>query len=112
MDSHSTQCINLRLTAIFPVSSANTTELNHNGLSSFKVRIADQTVEWQENKPAIIDMSFEHEIWNQAIGPRMLLMVDFKHPDMSPEEDFLDPKHWDITNVDGNFVYQMKQESF
>ena len=37
-----------------------------------------------------------------------MLFVDFKHPDMGPEDDFLDPKLWDIKEMEGQAVYQLK----
>ena len=37
-----------------------------------------------------------------------MLFVDFKHPDMGPEDDFLDPKLWDIKDMEGQAVYQLK----
>ena len=46
---------------------------------------------------------------NQSTRARMLLMVDFKPPDMTPDDDFLDPSAWDISEVQpGTFVYSMK----
>ena len=61
-------------------------------------------------QPSIIDSSFEHEIWNNVRSPRLLLMIDFKHPDITPEDDFLNPEFWDVKNIEGQFVYQMKDE--
>ena len=37
-----------------------------------------------------------------------MLFVDFKHPDMGPEDDFLDPELWDIREMEGQAVYQLK----
>ena len=59
-----------------------------------------------------MDGSFEHEMWNDSTGAKLVLMIDFKHPDVPPEEDFMDPKHWDIVNVEGKYVYQMKDSIF
>ena len=40
-----------------------------------------------------------------------MLMIDFKHPDLTSDDDFLDPKFWDILQVDGGqFIYQMKED--
>ena len=39
---------------------------------------------------------------------RLMLFVDFKHPDMGPEDDFLDPELWDIREMEGQAVYQLK----
>ena len=37
-----------------------------------------------------------------------MLVIDFKHPELNPEDDILHPNNWDIMDVDGNAVYQMK----
>ena len=35
----------------------------------------------------IIDDSFEHEILNDSEKPRLILIIDFHHPDISREEN-------------------------
>ena len=59
-------------------------------------------------QPAIIDGSFEHEIWNTLTRSRLMLLLDFKHPDMGPDDDFLDPRLWDIKEIEGQAIYQIK----
>ena len=59
-------------------------------------------------QPAIIDGSFEHEIWNTLTRSRLMLFLDFKHPDMGPDDDFLDPRLWDIKEIEGQAIYQIK----
>jgi len=49
------------------------------------MRIANQTVGWKTGKWTIIDDSFEHEIVNDSDGQRLILLVDFRHPDISRE---------------------------
>ena len=62
-------------------------------------------------QPTIIDGSFEHEIVSNVLSGRLMLMIDFKHPDLTSDDDFLDPKFWDILQVDGGqFIYQMKED--
>ena len=58
---------------------------------------------------SIFDSSFENELWNQSGSAKLLLLIDFKHPDLTPEDDFLHPSHWNIQQVDGKFLYQMKE---
>ena len=56
----------------------------------------------------MFDTSFENELWNTSGGPKLLLVIDFKHPELTPEDDILHPSNWEILDVDGSSVYQMK----
>ena len=47
-------------------------------------------------------------MWNKSGGPKLLLVIDFKHPELTPEDDILHPSNWEILDVDGSSVYQMK----
>ena len=69
------------------------------------IRIANKTVTWKPGKVGsrldrgrqyscvnitqwtIIDDSFEHEILNDSEKPRLILIIDFHHPDISREEN-------------------------
>ena len=41
---------------------------------------------WQEGKVIIIDDSIEHEVWQNGTSFRMILIVDFWHPDLTPQQ--------------------------
>ncbi len=47
------------------------------------MRIADQMLSWTEGKIFVIDDSFEHEVWMNGDGIRLVLLIDFWHPDLS-----------------------------
>ena len=51
------------------------------------MRIANQTVGWKPGKWTIIDDSFEHEIINNTDKPRLILIIDFHHPDINREDN-------------------------
>lgn len=51
-----------------------------------QLRIAGETHTWQEGKCLIIDTSYEHEVWNRSDQPRIVLLVDFLHPELTPVE--------------------------
>jgi len=51
------------------------------------MRIANQTVSWKPGKWTIIDDSFEHQIVNESQKPRLILIIDFHHPDIKREEN-------------------------
>jgi len=45
-----------------------------------RIRVHDQFCGWQEGKSLIFDDSFEHEVWNESAGVRVVLFVDFLRP--------------------------------
>lgn len=53
--------------------------------NSTKIRVVDETREWEEGKCLIFDDSFEHEVWNFA-EQRINLVVDTWHPDLKTAE--------------------------
>ena len=53
---------------------------------SARIRVGDLCYEWKEGKCLIFDDSFEHEVWNDSDGERVVLIIDFWHPDMTEVE--------------------------
>jgi aspartate beta-hydroxylase len=54
------------------------------------IRVGGETRTWTEGRCLIFDTTFEHEAWNKSDEPRVVLLVDFWHPDLSQvERDFL-----------------------
>ena len=41
---------------------------------------------WEEGKAIIIDDSFDHEVWHNGSSFRLILIVDFWHPDLTPQQ--------------------------
>lgn len=50
------------------------------------LRVGDQVREWETGKALVLDDAYEHEVWNDASEPRVLLLLDMWHPDVQPEE--------------------------
>jgi len=50
------------------------------------MRVEQQEQRWTEGKFFVFDDSFEHEVWHRAETPRLVLIVDVWHPDLTPEE--------------------------
>lgn len=48
-----------------------------------RIRVANETREWKEGKVLMFDDSFEHEVWHDGDSLRLVLIVDFWHPDLS-----------------------------
>lgn len=45
---------------------------------------------WEEGKSLILDTSYEHEAWNNSDQIRLILLVDFFHPELTEaEQDFI-----------------------
>jgi aspartyl/asparaginyl beta-hydroxylase (cupin superfamily) len=43
-------------------------------------------VSWQEGKCLVFDDSFEHEVWNKSDSERVVLLIQFWHPDLTEAE--------------------------
>jgi Aspartyl/Asparaginyl beta-hydroxylase len=56
-----------------------------------RIRIGDEKYEWHEGQCLIFDDSFDHEVWNDNSSERVVLIVDFWHPDLTAAE------RWAIT---------------
>lgn len=51
-----------------------------------RIRVGNDTRTWKEGKFIIIDDSFEHEVWHDGTELRLILIVDFWHPDIPLHE--------------------------
>jgi aspartate beta-hydroxylase len=55
------------------------------------LRVGGDARTWQEGKCLIFDTSYEHEAWNHSDRTRIILLVDFWHPELTEvERRFLD----------------------
>ncbi|XP_058837946.1 uncharacterized protein LOC131693817 isoform X2 [Topomyia yanbarensis] len=50
------------------------------------IRVADEIRSWENGKWLIFDDSYEHEVWHNGTGTRLVLIVDFWHPDLSENQ--------------------------
>ena len=41
---------------------------------------------WKEGEFIIIDDSFEHHVWHEGTEPRLILIVDVWHPELTEKE--------------------------
>jgi hypothetical protein len=54
------------------------------------IRVGGEKRLWQEGKSLIFDTSYEHEAWNNSDDFRLILLIDFYHPELSEiEQSFL-----------------------
>lgn len=55
------------------------------------LRVGGDARTWQEGRCLIFDTSYEHEAWNHSDRTRIILLVDFWHPELTEvERRFLD----------------------
>lgn len=52
-----------------------------------RIRIGERICTWQEGKALIFDDTFNHEVWNDTDGWRVVLFIDFARP-------LRQPWHW------------------
>jgi len=50
------------------------------------IRVGGETRRWVAGECLVFDDRFEHEAWNKADAERLVLVVDFWHPDLTPIE--------------------------
>ncbi|XP_026731969.1 aspartyl/asparaginyl beta-hydroxylase isoform X2 [Trichoplusia ni] len=61
----------------------------HLGLSNTKdtyIRVDQETRQWEVGKTLLFDDSFEHEVWHNGTGTRLVLIVDVWHPALTAAE--------------------------
>jgi len=49
-----------------------------------RIRVADRMCHWSEGKSLVFDDTFNHEVWNDTEGTRVVLFVDFARPLRAP----------------------------
>jgi aspartate beta-hydroxylase len=50
------------------------------------LKVGGETRIWEEGRCIVFDDSLEHEAWNHTTEPRIVLIIDFWHPDLTPME--------------------------
>jgi aspartate beta-hydroxylase len=50
------------------------------------LRVGDETRGWEAGKCTVFDDSFEHEAWNEGDAVRVVLLINFWHPDIPPSD--------------------------
>ncbi|RVE48277.1 hypothetical protein evm_007028 [Chilo suppressalis] len=61
----------------------------HLGLSNTKdtyIRVDQEIRQWREGRVLLFDDSFEHEVWHNGTGTRLVLIVDVWHPHLTAAE--------------------------
>jgi aspartyl/asparaginyl beta-hydroxylase (cupin superfamily) len=50
------------------------------------LKVGGETRHWQEGRCLVFDDALRHESWNDTDQPRIVLIVDVWHPDLTPSE--------------------------
>ena len=86
--------------AYFSILAPNTHVAPHKGPTNMRLRchlgidvpercgmrVDGKLLAWREGKCLVFDDSFTHEVWNEGDRPRVALVVDMWHPDLSQAE--------------------------
>ena len=49
-----------------------------------RMRVADRYVRWAEGETLVFDDTYDHEVWNDTTGTRVVLLVQFERPLRNP----------------------------
>ena len=62
------------------------------------MRVADQVLHWEDGEILLFDDSFEHEVWhyNERNESRLVLLFDFRHPDLKNDVPVEMPTRLDL----------------
>lgn len=55
-----------------------------------RMRVRDQIVRWAEGETLVFDDTYRHEVWNDAAGTRVVLLIQFERPLRQPGKWFAD----------------------
>lgn len=64
------------------------------------LKVGGETRQWHEGQCLIFDDSVDHEAWNHTALPRIVLIIDFWHPDLTPVE---------VAYLEGLYRFSMTQ---
>eukprot|EP00931_Biecheleriopsis_adriatica_P011155 TRINITY_DN112233_c0_g1_i1.p1 TRINITY_DN112233_c0_g1~~TRINITY_DN112233_c0_g1_i1.p1 ORF type:complete len:264 (+),score=46.88 TRINITY_DN112233_c0_g1_i1:62-793(+) len=65
-----------------PTNTRLTCHLGIEVPSGCAIRVGTETRRWQQGKCLVFDDSWEHEVWNTGTSVRIVLLVNFWHPDL------------------------------
>jgi beta-hydroxylase len=55
-----------------------------------RMRVGDRVVRWAEGETLVFDDTYDHEVWNDTGGTRVVLLVQFERPLRNPGKWFAD----------------------
>ncbi len=55
-----------------------------------RMRVDDRIVRWAEGETLVFDDTYDHEVWNDTSGTRVVLLIQFRRPLRQPGRWFVD----------------------
>jgi ornithine lipid ester-linked acyl 2-hydroxylase len=55
-----------------------------------RMRVHDRVVRWAEGETLVFDDTYQHEVWNETDGTRVVLLIQFERPLRQPGKWFAD----------------------
>ncbi len=55
-----------------------------------RMRVDDRIVRWAEGETLVFDDTYQHEVWNDTAGTRVVLLIQFERPLRNPGKWFAD----------------------
>ncbi|MBQ1498442.1 MAG: aspartyl/asparaginyl beta-hydroxylase domain-containing protein [Sphingomonas sp.] len=55
-----------------------------------RMRVGDRILRWAEGETLVFDDTYDHEVWNDTSGTRVVLLVQFRRPLRQPGRWFVD----------------------
>lgn len=55
-----------------------------------RMRVDDRVVRWAEGETLVFDDTYQHEVWNDTAGTRVVLLIQFERPLKQPGKWFAD----------------------
>ena len=55
-----------------------------------RMRVDDRIVRWAEGETLVFDDTYQHEVWNDTDGTRVVLLIQFERPLRQPGKWFAD----------------------
>ena len=49
-----------------------------------RMRVGDRVVRWAEGETLVFDDTYDHEVWNDTAGTRVVLLIQFERPLRNP----------------------------
>jgi beta-hydroxylase len=54
------------------------------------MRVADRVMRWSEGETLVFDDTYDHEVWNDTSGTRVVLLIQIRRPLRNPGRWFAD----------------------
>jgi ornithine lipid ester-linked acyl 2-hydroxylase len=55
-----------------------------------RMRVGDRILRWAEGQTLVFDDTYDHEVWNDTSGTRVVLLIQFRRPLRQPGKWFVD----------------------